>query len=165
MELTSFQNPQIRDSNDNIIQAGAYGKNSPFCNAQNTGILDYINNNLMYLYDVNMGITDYIVDSGQSSDGTIWYRQWKSGWLEQGGYITPSETSSRKEVWINFVKNYANADYNIVKNFAYASSSTPNYYYINCYSKQVHRFAMSTAFGSAQTNNDTWYACGMGAEE
>lgn len=46
MELTSFQNPQIRDSNDNIIQDGAYGKYSAFANIQNTGILDYINNNL-----------------------------------------------------------------------------------------------------------------------
>lgn len=50
MEVTTYQKPEIRDSNNNIIQAGTYGKNSPFCNSQNTGILDYINNNLEALH-------------------------------------------------------------------------------------------------------------------
>lgn len=54
MNLTSFQAPEIRDSNDNIIQAGAYGKNTAFCNGQNTGILDYINNNLLALQNDKM---------------------------------------------------------------------------------------------------------------
>lgn len=47
MILTSFQVPEIRDSNDNIIQEGTYGKKSPLANKQNTGAIDYINNNLM----------------------------------------------------------------------------------------------------------------------
>lgn len=51
MQKTSYQKPEIRNSNDEIIQNGAYGKNTPFCNSQNTGILDFINNNLEWLYD------------------------------------------------------------------------------------------------------------------
>lgn len=50
MTPTTFQKPELRDSLDNIIQAGAYGKKTAFCNAQNTGVLDYINNNLMWLW-------------------------------------------------------------------------------------------------------------------
>lgn len=50
MTPTTFQMPELRDNLDNIIQAGAYGKKTAFCNAQNTGVLDYINNNLMYLW-------------------------------------------------------------------------------------------------------------------
>lgn len=49
MKKTTYQIPEIRDENDNIIQPGTYGKNSPLCNETNDGVLDYINNNLEYL--------------------------------------------------------------------------------------------------------------------
>lgn len=57
MKQTTFQHPEIRDANDNIIQTGTYGKTSPLANSDNTGVLDYINNNLMYLYNNTMGGT------------------------------------------------------------------------------------------------------------
>lgn len=47
MRLTTFQQPEIRDENDNVVQDGAYSKKNPLCNLQNNGILDYINNNLV----------------------------------------------------------------------------------------------------------------------
>lgn len=47
MRLTIFQQPELRDEDDNIIQEGVYSKKSPLANSQNTGILDYINNNLI----------------------------------------------------------------------------------------------------------------------
>lgn len=50
MKPQTFQHPEIRDENDNIIQAGAFGKNTPFCTKGNDGILDYISNDLEYLY-------------------------------------------------------------------------------------------------------------------
>ncbi|WP_071143002.1 hypothetical protein [Acidaminococcus timonensis] len=57
MKQTTFQLPEIRDANDSIIQAGTYGKESPLVNSTNDGVLDYINNNLMYLYNNTMGGT------------------------------------------------------------------------------------------------------------
>jgi len=36
---------------------------------------------------------DYVVDSWHASDGTSWYRKWKSGWIEQGGWISSSSSS------------------------------------------------------------------------
>lgn len=57
MKQTTFQPPEIRDANDNIIQEGTYGKESPLVNSTNDGVLDYINNNLMYLYNNTMGGT------------------------------------------------------------------------------------------------------------
>ena len=57
MKQTTFQLPEIRDANDSIIQAGTYGKESPLVNSTNDGVLDYINNNLMYLYNNIMGGT------------------------------------------------------------------------------------------------------------
>ena len=50
MKPQAFQHPEIRDENDNIIQAGAFGKNTPFCTKGNDGILDYVANDLEYLY-------------------------------------------------------------------------------------------------------------------
>ena len=49
MKKTTYQVPEIRDENDNIVQPGTYGKNSTLCNDTNDGVLDYINNNLEYL--------------------------------------------------------------------------------------------------------------------
>lgn len=50
MRPQTFQHPEIRDENDNIIQPGAFGKNTPLCTKNNDGILDYIANDLEYLY-------------------------------------------------------------------------------------------------------------------
>lgn len=51
MKPQAFQHPEIRDENDNIIQPGSFGKNTPFCTKNNDGILDYIANDLEYLYE------------------------------------------------------------------------------------------------------------------
>ena len=46
MRPQAYQQPEIRDENDFIIQQGTFGKKTPFVNSQNDGILDYIINNL-----------------------------------------------------------------------------------------------------------------------
>lgn len=51
MIKTVFQRAEIRDSNNNIVQEGTYGKNSPLSNSENTGWVDYVMNNLEYLND------------------------------------------------------------------------------------------------------------------
>lgn len=52
MRPQAFQNGELRDENDNIIRAGAYGKTTAFVNAQNDGILDYIMNNFDAVKDL-----------------------------------------------------------------------------------------------------------------
>lgn len=51
MKKQTYQVPELRDASNNIIQAGTYGRTSPLVNADNTGILDYVNNNLEALHD------------------------------------------------------------------------------------------------------------------
>lgn len=51
MKKQAYQRPELRDASNNIIQAGTYGRTSPLVNADNTGILDYLNNNLEALHD------------------------------------------------------------------------------------------------------------------
>ena len=50
MKQQAFQPGELRDEHDNIIRAGAYGKKTPFVNADNSAILDYIMNNFDALY-------------------------------------------------------------------------------------------------------------------
>lgn len=66
MQLTSFQTPEIRDSNDNIIQTGAFGKNTALANAQNTGWIDYVANDLVALKN-SVDILAYQQGSGDTS--------------------------------------------------------------------------------------------------
>ena len=65
MKQTVYQKPVIRDEHDNITQAGAYGKHTPFCTKNNDGILDYINNNLEALKE----LIDNIESNGGSGSG------------------------------------------------------------------------------------------------
>lgn len=60
MKRQAYQHPELRDANDNIIQEGTYGKESPLVNSDNTGVLDYINNNLEALRDNINGSRIYV---------------------------------------------------------------------------------------------------------
>lgn len=51
MKKQTYQMPEIRDASNNIVQSGTYGRYTPLTNADNTGVLDYINNNLEALHD------------------------------------------------------------------------------------------------------------------
>lgn len=54
---------------------------------------------------------DYVVDRKLPTENDpSWYRVWKSGWLEQGGIISPSSAWST----INLLKPYANTQYIIL---------------------------------------------------
>lgn len=52
MKKQVYQPPELRDASNNIVQAGTYGRYTPLANADNTGVLDYINNNLEALHDM-----------------------------------------------------------------------------------------------------------------
>ena len=62
MIKTTYQTPEIRDSNDNIVQQGAFGKNTPLSNSTNDGWIDYVVNNLEAIHDT-------IGDSAATLDG------------------------------------------------------------------------------------------------
>lgn len=62
MKRQAYQHPELRDANDNIIQEGTYGKESPLVNSDNTGVLDYINNNLEALHDNINGARIYVAN-------------------------------------------------------------------------------------------------------
>lgn len=62
MIKTTYQTPELRDANDNIVQQGAFGKNTALSNSTNDGWIDYVVNNLEALHDT-------IGDSAATLDG------------------------------------------------------------------------------------------------
>ena len=57
MKRTTYQVPELRDENDNIIQEGTFGKHSAFSNSTNDGAFDYILNDLEALHSALLGQT------------------------------------------------------------------------------------------------------------
>ena len=72
MKPQAFQPGELRDEQDKIIRAGAYGKKTPFVSSDNNAILDYIMNNFDVLYAQipSSGGTNITVDSTLSSTST-----------------------------------------------------------------------------------------------
>lgn len=62
MIKTTYQTPEIRNSNDEIVQEGAFGKNTALSNSTNDGWIDYVMNDLEALHDS-------IGDSAATLDG------------------------------------------------------------------------------------------------
>ena len=62
MKVSPYQTPELRNESDVVIQVGTYGKYTPFANADNTGILDYINNNLEALKNALSGAYVYVAN-------------------------------------------------------------------------------------------------------
>lgn len=82
MKRQCYQAPEIRDENNNIIQEGTYGRTSPLVTIDNTGVLDYINNNLEALHDALLGDRVYVdnaKDLPNPGDASVTYITRDSG--------------------------------------------------------------------------------------
>lgn len=99
MELQAFQPGELRNSKDEIIRSGAYGKKTAFATADNKGILDYIMNNFDALYDMINAHKTYVASEADlpatgdmgtiyvASDTGVWY-----GWdAEKKAYVAYSD--------------------------------------------------------------------------
>ena len=76
MRKQTFQHAEIRDENNEILQKGSYGKNTELVNATNTGVIDFIINNLEWLKNRvssgnEMSIADYTFKIGNVKNGDV----------------------------------------------------------------------------------------------
>ena len=62
MIKTTYQTPELRNANDEVVQEGAFGKNTALTNSTNDGWIDYVMNDLEALHDT-------IGDSAPTLDG------------------------------------------------------------------------------------------------
>ena len=97
----------------------------------------------------------YVIETGQSEDGSQWYRVWSDGWIEQGGHKLVHN-------YIYFIKNFSNTNYIIVGNTSNATSSTNEQYYANNpvnFTAKTKSSAYIRLYNNAVFGID-WYACG-----
>lgn len=76
MKISPYQTPELRNEEDVVIRVGTYGKYTPFATSDNTGILDYINNNLEALKNALSGAYVYVANKASlptSGDATKIY--------------------------------------------------------------------------------------------
>lgn len=82
-------------------------------------ITDALNNKVDLPANKSQSDVDYVVESYQN--GTSWYRVYKSGWCEQGGYVN----NNTNYVEIAFLKQFADTNYSIQATAGFDSGFTP----------------------------------------
>lgn len=122
-----------------------------YVGTDDTGALVWLAGNTI----TDLGVTgaDYVVES-YSDDSGNWWRKYKSGWIEQGGYTTNNAN-------ITFLKPFSNDKYTFtvspVGSFGsqYSAHGTSN----------RTTTGISVAYGgdSSSPSNISWFACGQGA--
>ena len=104
MIKTTYQTPELRDANDNVIQEGAFGKNSPLTNATNDGAFDYILNNLEALHDTigdsapTLDGNGHVVEPANLAIGDEDGNRIKTSYLKLTGGTVTGTTSFRQNV-------------------------------------------------------------------
>ena len=96
---------------------------------------------------------DYVVES--YNDGTNWYRKYKSGWIEQGGYVPPNSGNSGT---ITFLKPFIDNHYTVASNTGNAAAN--NFFNLSAGFKTATSIPW---YKSADVIAGDWIACGQGA--
>lgn len=104
----------------------------------------------------NSEISDYIIES--YSNGTEWYRLYKSGWVEQGGkYTWDGSNTTPREIPITLYKEMADTTYTV---HTTSSNYTAAGYFPWVNSITTTGFILYTS-GTTGTRSDIfWRACG-----
>lgn len=109
---TTYQTPEIRDSNDNVIKQGSFGKNTALSNSTNDGWIDYVANDLEFLYGLAKDEVVPVSELPSTGDTNKTYLlttngktyRWSgSEWVE----LTSSESVERAETAANLAKKWA----------------------------------------------------------
>ena len=103
---------------------------------------------------------DYVVESYTDAETGQWYRLWKSGWLEQGGFL-PGPTPGGSTTTVTFLKEFNDLNYYPV--------------FTNCWDGYVENGTsinnLTTTgmnipwYASRGTERSRWYACGQASTE
>jgi hypothetical protein len=116
------------------------------------------------LYFVDFGDIDFVVESYDDDNGN-WYRVYKSGWVEQGGFVESNISisgNSSTKVTINLLYSFINTKY-----FVCAQKEGGNLGVLQGVgNKKITNFVCNFQQYSGNTGNTdsiSWYACGMGA--
>lgn len=103
---------------------------------------------------------DFVVESYQN--GTEWYRKYKSGWVEQGGYLTATSSSGNKT--ITFLVPFSNTNYCFLRTHKnYVTGTTTDGFRDNAYYSKATTTITVFQHTTSYIHGDDWYASGQGA--
>lgn len=92
----------------------------------------------------------YVKETGESSDGTSWYRKWSDGFIEQGGRITSVTTT------ISLQTAFTNTNYTISS--SQAGSASANISRVAIKNRTTSEFTLESC--KANMLPISWNACG-----
>lgn len=93
---------------------------------------------------------DYVIERGQSEDGSQWYRKWKSGWLEQGGQQLGNGAT------VTFLNSFKDNTYIITSSVVNSDDANK---LCSAYKVSATQFKIHSSDNAFQVS---WYACGQG---
>lgn len=92
----------------------------------------------------------YVKETGKSSEGTMWYRKWSDGWIEQGGSVEGTPSS------VTYLKQFKDVAYTLLCAPISVRDSVEWPHYIFANEKTPNGFK----FVSQSHISMEWYACG-----
>ncbi len=66
----------------------------------------------------DLDTADYVIETWRASDGSSWYRKYKSGWVEQGGWYTGNSKT------VNLPVSVTDTNYSVI----ICNNSSPSYW-------------------------------------
>lgn len=107
-------------------------------------------------------VADYVIETQlpTSSNNYSWYRLYKSGWVEQGGYYSVS-SGGTADYTVNLLKNMADTNYLAMGNVV----AQGTFFNACCTVKQTNSMTIrTTGYGSGTHSGFYWEAKGMSAQ-
>ncbi len=107
---------------------------------------------------------DYVVESKlPTAEDPTWYRKYKSGWVEQGGWIT---SGSSNQTTVTLLVPYQDSNYSVIGSCCSATGSGGNPNKVAFNNRATATFGATTGFGAEGQSFQPfmWEAKGQGAE-
>lgn len=100
---------------------------------------------------------DYVIENQipTAENNYTWYRKYKSGWVEQGGYLPAPQSSS---VTISFPVEMATNIYSI--SVAFRGTNEPGGYTSGYRNMTSTGFTLMFPYSNSNGNTGTWSICG-----
>ena len=106
---------------------------------------------------------DYVIESkAPTTDDPTWYRKYKSGWVEQGGWIT---SGSSNQTTVTLLVSYQDSNYSVIGSCCSATGSGGNPNKVAFNNRATATFGATTGFGAEGQSFQPfmWEAKGQGA--
>ena len=124
------------------------------------GMTEQMNDKLDLPEGLSQANIDYVIEFKAPTAADLnWYRLYKSGWIEQGGYVNHTNSTY---VTINFLKQFSDTSYCVTLGGLSSSSSYPSTAFTGYYDKTASSMKIgSRTYGGEDLAGISWEAKGF----